>query len=646
MCGIAGILYADSQQPVDAQLLSRMTASLAHRGPDGQGMWQDVGIGLGHRRLAIIDLSGGQQPITNEDGSVVAVFNGEIYNYRELRRELESRGHVFATHSDTEVLVHLYEERREHLVDRLRGMFAFAIWDRRQRSLLLARDRIGLKPLYVYRDARQVVFASELKAILEYPATDRTLDLNSLHDYLTFGFVPGERSIFARVRKLPAGHLVVLTADRLDRLPRRYWQLEFEADVRLSVEEWCESVRAKIAETVRMHTIADVPVGAFLSGGLDSSVIVAALAEQGISHTKSFSVGFVEEQFSELPYARETARHFGTEHREEVLSAEALSSLDELVSIFDEPFADSSAIPTILLARSARQHVKVALSGDGGDEAFGGYTRYPHDLREAAIRRRVPRWIRHWLVGPLARRWPKADWLPRVLRAKTTLTNLALDPDAAYANTISMCRKWERQQLLQNDLIDHLEGHQPEQIVSNRFGALGDRDPLAGMLAADTHVLLADDFLTKVDRASMACGLEVRPPFVDHELLELAAKIPSQWKIRCGETKWILKQAYRDRLPSKILKRPKQGFEIPVDRWLRGPLAELFRDTVLCPTGQFAALIDQRAAASLFRAHYHHTGRHGQLLWALLVLSCWMEKYLRAPPVAGLARDQEFATSR
>jgi asparagine synthase (glutamine-hydrolysing) len=642
MCGIAGILYADSQRPVEPQLLSRMARCIAHRGPDGEGTWWDRNVGLGHRRLAIIDLAGGRQPITNEDGSVVAVFNGEIYNYQELRRDLESRGHIFTTRSDTEVLVHLYEERQERLVERLRGMFAFAIWDRRQRSLLLARDRIGLKPLYVYRDARKLVFASELKAILAHPEIDRALDVKSVEDYLTFGFIPGERSIFTRVQKLPAAHLLTATADCLDRPARRYWSLHFNADVRTSVDQWGEALRAKIAETVRLHTIADVPIGAFLSGGLDSSAIVATLAEQGLSNTKTFSIGFVEEEFSELPHAREIARQFGTEHSEQVVTAEAASSLDELVTIFDEPFADSSAIPTILLARAARQHVKVVLSGDGGDEAFGGYTRYPHDLREASIRRCVPSWMRQWIIRPMARYWPKADWLPRVLRAKTALTNLALDPGAAYANTISICRRQERRHLLHADIRAHLNGHRPERIVSCCFETVGDQDPLAGMLAADTQVLLADDFLTKIDRASMACGLEVRPPFVDHELIELAATIPSRWKINGGETKWILKQAYRDRLPPKILKRRKQGFEIPIDRWLRSPLAELFRQTVLSPASQIAALIDQQAAASLFRAHCHHTGCHGQLLWALLVLSCWTEKYLHTSrPTA--APDQPVA---
>jgi asparagine synthase (glutamine-hydrolysing) len=440
MCGIAGILYADTRRPVERSLLAAMAGAIAHRGPDAEGFWSEAGVGLAHRRLSIIDLAGGDQPIGNEDGSVQVVFNGEIYNYPELRRGLESRGHVFRTNSDTEVLVHLYEEEQEGLVTRLRGMFAFALWDGRRRKLLLARDRIGLKPLYVYRDHEKLVFGSELKAILACPGVDRTLDVEALEDYFCYGVIAGERSIFRRIRKLPPGHMLAVSGDDLNAAPQRYWEYRPVVDHSRSLDDWKEAIAAKVDETIEAHRLADVPIGAFLSGGVDSSVIVARLAAMSDRPIQTFSIGFGEEEFSELPYARETARRFGCEHIEEIITPSAAASLDDLVRFYDEPFADSSAIPTMHVARLASRHVKVVLSGDGGDEAFGGYSRYAHDLREAVWRERIPAWMRKGVLGPLARGWPKSDWLPRPLRAKTRLTNLSLSADEAYANTLSWCR--------------------------------------------------------------------------------------------------------------------------------------------------------------------------------------------------------------
>src|SRR5262245_41758857 len=440
MCGIAGVLFADPARPVDPDTLRRMGRAIAHRGPDGEGFWTEPGVGLVHRRLAIIDLSGGGQPLGNEDGSVQVVFNGEIYNFQELRDGLEAKGHRFRTRSDTEVLVHLYEEEGDWLVERLRGMFTFALWDRPRRRLLLARDRLGIKPLYVYRDAEKLLFGSELKAILAHPDVPRQVDPEALEDYLAFGMITGGRSIFRGVEKLSAAHVPSVEAGRWGVAPRRYWQLRIEPDPKPTAAEWQEAVRAKVAEAVRLHLIADVPVGAFLSGGVDSSVVVASSAGATSGPLQTFSIGFREESFSELPYARKVAEKFGTRHEEEVVTPDAVSLLDDLAHYYDEPFADSSAIPTFLVSRLAGRRVKVALSGDGGDEAFGGYARYAHDLKEAALRRWLPPWLRRAALGPLGKVWPKADWLPRPLRAKTLLTNLALEPAAAYANTLSLCR--------------------------------------------------------------------------------------------------------------------------------------------------------------------------------------------------------------
>jgi asparagine synthase (glutamine-hydrolysing) len=634
MCGIAGVLYAEPGRAVDPDVLRAMGRGIAHRGPDGEGFLADPGLGLVHRRLSIIDLDGGRQPLGNEDGSVQAVFNGEIYNFQALRATLEGRGHRFRTRSDTEVLVHLYEEEGEGLAARLRGMFAFALWDRARRRLVLVRDRLGIKPLYVYRDAEKLVFASELKAILAHPEVRRGVHPEALEDYLAFGMVAGTLSIFRGIEKLPPAHTLTVRADDLHRPPRRYWRLRLDPDPRPTDHDWQEAVRAKVGEAVRAHLIADVPVGAFLSGGLDSGVVVACAAGAAPGALRTFSVGFTEGSFDELPYARQVAGAFGTYHSEEVVTPDAACLLDELTYYFDEPFADSSAVPTFLVARMAARRVKVALSGDGGDEAFGGYRRYAHDLREAALRRHLPGWVRRRLLGPLARAWPKADWLPRPLRAKTLLTNLSLEGAAAYANTLSVCRPPLRRLLLAPGLAGALNGHRPERLIEEGYATAPPDDPLGGMLAADVGAVLPDDFLVKVDRASMAHGLEVRPPLLDHELMELAARMPSSCKVRGGETKWALKQAYRGLLPDEVVFRPKHGFDIPVDSWLRGPLRETFETAVLGANARLRDLIDPAAARPLYRAHLSGLGRHGSVLWALLVLARWADRYLGAgaPP--------------
>ncbi len=628
MCGIAGVLYADREQQAVPEVLRAMGGTLAHRGPDAEGFWREPGIGLVHRRLSIIDLAGGEQPMANEDGSIQTVFNGEIYNYQELRSLLLARGHILRTHSDTEVLVHLYEDEGEELVHRLRGMFAFALWDRRRRRLLLARDRVGIKPLYFYRDAGKLVFASELKALFAHPGIPRSLDPAALEDYLAFGMVPAPRCIFAKAEKLAAGHVLSVSTEDWNRSPRRYWSLRLEPDETRRPEEWMEEVRAAVAESVKLHLIADVPVGAFLSGGVDSSVIVAASAGATNGPLRTFSMGFADEQFSELGHARELARHFGTEHVEETVTPDAAELLDRLTWHFDEPFGDSSAVPTFLVSRLAAKHVKVVLSGDGGDEAFGGYARYAHDLKEAAVRRRLPSWLRRGLLGPLARIWPQAAWLPRPLRARTALTNLSLDEPEAYANTLSICRPPLRRRLLARAAVARLNAHDPGAIVREAYRQAPPGDALGGMIAADTACLLPDDFLVKVDRASMACGLEVRPPLLDHKLLELAARIPSRWKVHRGTTKWIFKEAFRTALPAGLMDRPKHGFEMPVDAWLRGPLRQRFEDSVLASGSRIAGLIEQDAARRVYRDHVRGASRHGNLLWGLLILACWAEHYL------------------
>lgn len=627
MCGIAGIFYFDSQRPVAPGLLKAMADSIAHRGPDAEGFWDGPGIGLAHRRLSIIDLPGGSQPLANENGSIRVVFNGEIYNHNSLRDELIGQGHQFNTQSDTEVLVHLYEQHEDRLVEKLRGMFAFAIWDQRRRRLLLARDRVGIKPLYVYRDSEKLLFASELKAILADPTVPREIDPESLENYLAVGMVPGPKTIFRSIQKLrPAYTLMVGSAG--ENHSRCYWSLRFEPDPNPTADEWQQAIESKLDEAVRLHLTSDVPVGAFLSGGLDSSAILSFSSRLTEVPPHTFSIGFHEEEFSELPVARRTAAFFGTNHHEETVTPDAVSLLGELSHYFDEPFADPSAIPTFLLARLACRSVKVALSGDGGDELFGGYARYPHDLNEARMRRALPGWFRRRALSPLASAWPATDRLPRPLRAKTRLTNLALDAADAYANTMMVCRPPLRRRLLHADVAATLNGHSAEHLVRNAYAASAPDDPLGGMIAADMATVLPDDFLVKVDRASMAHGLEVRPPFLDHELLELAARMPSNCKVRHGETKWILKRICRGRLPDRTINRPKQGFDIPLDAWLRGPLRDIFESTVLSPRSSLAAMVDLNMAKMLHEQHCAGSSRHGKTLWGLLVLANWSERYL------------------
>ena len=626
MCGIAGIVYRDRHRKVETSILQQMSHAIAHRGPDGEGFFQSHNVGLVHRRLAIIDLAGGRQPIANEDETVHVVFNGEIYNYPELKQQLLAKGHQFRTDSDTEILVHLYEEFGTDLVSHLRGMFAFALWDTKSRSLMLARDHLGQKPLYVYQDEQKLVFASELKAILATPDIDRTLSPTAIEDYLTFGVIPGESCIFQRVQKLPAAHWMVIPTDDKPISRKRYWSLNYDQEHPGSEDEWLQKIDASIQDSVQSHLLADVPVGAFLSGGLDSSAIVASLAENKADPIQTFAIGFQEKRFSELPHAEAVAKHFGTVHREQVVTPDAVQDLDELCFFYDEPFADASAIPTMAVARMASEHVKVCLSGDGGDENFAGYARYGHDLKEASIRQMIPGFVRRSLLKPLGVIWPKADWLPRPLRLKTALQNLAADPAAAYANTISQCRKSMRHTVLNSDFRATLGGHRPEQIVEQYYSA-GDRDALSGMLSADVNMLLPDDFLTKVDRASMAYGLEVRPPLIDVPLMELAATMPSSMKFRDGHKKWILKQLFENRLPAELAHRKKQGFELPVDDWLRGPLRDQVQNVVLNSNGALASLIDVAAVQRIHDAHQRHTGQHGQLMWSLLVLGRWMESY-------------------
>ncbi len=630
MCGIAGIIRRERNAPVSSQTLRQMGDAIAHRGPDGEGFYRARGVGLAHRRLSIIDVEGGKQPLCNEDGTIHVTFNGEIYNFQELTRWLIGLGHRFVTRSDTEVLVHLYEELGERMVERLRGMFAFAIWDSKRERLFLARDRVGIKPLYYQFDEEQLVFGSEPKAILAGSNLAPEIDPISLENYLCFGMVIGPRSIFKGINQLPPGHTLTLSREHWLANPKRYWQLKFEP-VSKTVAEWQEAVQAKLAECVRMHLMADVPLGAFLSGGVDSTTLVALASQEHSSPLQTFSIGFEEETHCEARFARTTAANWNTQHTEETIRPNAVELLNQLSEYFDEPFADASALPTYLLCKLARQKVKVAISGDGGDEAFAGYSRHAHDLWENRLRRCFPNWVRAKLLKGVANAWPSGAWVPKPLRFKNLLTNLSLSPARAYANSVAICRQPLRRRLLSPDVLTHLQQHDPKRELMQAFETGRKGDVLSGMLAVDTNVILPDDYLVKVDRASMACGVEVRPPFLDHEFLELTAKIPSEYKYRDGTGKWILKQAFRKVLPLETRMRPKKGFEVPLNEWFRGTLRDRFYDEVLKSGGKIESLLDRDAVAKLYQEHERGV-QHGTTLWAILVLSHWANQYLGTTP--------------
>ncbi|MBA2732477.1 MAG: asparagine synthase (glutamine-hydrolyzing), partial [Acidobacteria bacterium] len=577
MCGIAG--FIDGEQRTGAgeesrATLERMCRVIEHRGPDDQGVMVRGHVALGMRRLSIIDLKGGQQPISNEDGSIWVVFNGEIYNYRDLQQELEARGHKFQTNSDTEVIVHAYEEYGTHCLEHLRGMFAFALWDERQQKLFIARDRTGKKPLYYTHTAQGLfVFGSELKSLLQHPQVKREMSREALDAYFTFGYVPDPLSIFEGIQKLPPGHYLTLAEGKLS--IEQYWDFSYQpAEADLREEDYLEELRTQLDEAVRVRLVSDVPLGAFLSGGVDSSTIVGLMARNMNQPVKTFSIGFHEDSFNELKYARVTAKHFGTDHHEFVVTPEICDVVDELAWHFDEPFADSSAIPTYMVSKLARQYVTVALSGDGGDELFGGYTRYATDQKRSGFAR-LPRVVREQLMQPLSRH------LPHGTRGRNYLHNVALDPLDRYLDSVSVFTKLGKLSLYTRGFQEELRRQASTLDSFQTYAArVQTNEPLDALLYIDSKTYLPGDILTKVDRMSMAASLETRAPLLDHKLIEFVTRIPASLKMRGLETKHILKRAVQDLVPPEILDRPKQGFGVPLQQWINSQLRGRIRETL------------------------------------------------------------------
>jgi asparagine synthase (glutamine-hydrolysing) len=624
MCGIAGFVESPSvANPFSAEdrraLIGAMCGAIRHRGPDDEGAWSDRGVAIGMRRLSIIDLAGGHQPIHNEDRTVWIVFNGEIYNFVELRAQLEAAGHRFYTSTDTEVIVHAYEQWGAAAIARLRGMFGLAIWDRRDGSLLLARDRIGIKPLHYAEAGGRLYFGSEIKSILCAPGVRPDIDLDALDHYLSFLYTPRDRSIFSGIKKLPPGHVLVWRDGRLR--VDRYWEVPADETFRGSEADAVAALRGVLTDAVRSHLVSEVPLGAFLSGGIDSSVVVGLMAETAGARVKTFSIGFDEPAFDELEHARRVARHFGTDHHEFVVKPDGIQILDALIGHFDEPFADSSAIPTWYVSEMARQHVTVVLSGDGGDELFGGYDRYLPHPRVVAFDRYGPKALRRVAAIAAAR-------LPHGTRGKNFLRHVGRDDQGRYLDAIRLFSVDEKPALLAGDVRRQLTGPDPERLLSRHFERFGDLPWASQMMRFDMETYLPEDVLTKVDRMSMAHSIESRVPLLDNDVLAFACSLPAAMKIRNGRRKHILKEVAATLLPKEIIDRRKQGFGVPIGVWFRGKLRELFADTLLSPRTLQRGYFQPAFVRLLVDEHLAGKRDHTLRLWQLLVFERWHQAYV------------------
>jgi len=621
MCGIAGIFHCGTVKPVDPARVGRMCDAIIHRGPDDSGVWTAPGVGLGFRRLAIIDLAGSAQPMASADGRAMLVFNGEIYNFRELRRELTGLGAHFRTDGDGEVILSAYQKWGVDCLQRLHGMFAFALYDLDKRTLFLARDRLGVKPLFMASlSDGSLAFASELKGLLAHPLLRRAVDPLAVEDYLAWGYVPDHRSILKGIEKLPAGHYRLLRHGARPRAPVRWWDISFAERRKGKPADLEAELLHHLREAVTSRMIADVPLGAFLSGGVDSSSVVALMAQASRQPVKTCSIGFDVAALDETSYADEVARLFGTDHHARTVSAGQFADIGALAAIFDEPFADASALPTWRVSQLARETVTVALSGDGADEAFAGYRRQVFHAHEERARRWLPQGLRKSVLGGLGEVYPKADWAPRSLRLKTTLLSLAGTGAEGYARALSVTPPELRQALYTQDFANSLGGYQAEAPLIRLMDDAPARSGLDRAQYADLAFWLPGDILTKVDRTSMAASLEAREPLLDHRLVEFAATLPEGLRVHGMQGKYLLKKAMRRYLPEKILYRPKRGFVTPIAEWLRGPLASEARaiatSAALARTGWFRPSFVSAAA----EAHIAGKSDHSRLLWQLLML--------------------------
>jgi asparagine synthase (glutamine-hydrolysing) len=625
MCGICGIVNAEPGNKIDEGILQKMTRVITHRGPDDDGFFIQGPVGLGMRRLSIIDLVTGDQPVTNEDHSIWVVFNGEIYNYKKLYNEFVSKGHRFSTQSDTEVIVHAYEEFGVQCPEIFNGMFAFALWDDRKKRLLLARDHLGIKPLYYWLSNDNLIFGSELKSIILHPAVTREIDLEALDQFLTLEYIPAPRTIFKNIYKLPAGHRLVYQ-DGYSKI-EKYWDIP---DLEPPQEE--ETIKQMLIEliddSVAMQLMSDVPLGAFLSGGIDSSSVVAAMSKASTIPVKTFSIGFDDATYNELPYARSVARRYSTEHTEEILDPDIVDLVERLVRHLDEPFGDFSIFPTYLVSEVARQQVKVVLSGDGGDELFGGYDAYVAQAMDRYYRY-LPSAIRQTVLpGMMARVAPRPEKKGIINKAKRFIEGAALPQDLQHTRWMMFISEQDRKNLYQPEIRSELNGEGPQDLLTDYFKEKGHWNPLAQQQYVDIKTYLVDDILTKVDRMSMAVSLEARVPLLDYRIVELAVNLPAQMKINQGETKWIFKQAMAERLPQDVLNKPKQGFSIPLKHWLRDSLKPMMTDLLSPEKVRDRGFFNSDCVSGWVDEHLNGVQNHSHRLWGLMVFEIWNQQFM------------------
>jgi asparagine synthase (glutamine-hydrolysing) len=623
MCGIVGIFDTQGKRDIDREALRRMNESQHHRGPDEGELYLEKGLGMGHRRLSVIDLATGQQPFLNPARDLALVFNGEIYNYRALRDELVALGHAFRTKSDTEVVLQSWLAWGPDCVRRLRGMFAFAIWDRNQQTLFLARDHVGVKPMfYSLLPNGLFVFGSELKSIMTFPELSRALNPRAVEDYFAYGYVPEPKTIFNNAYKLSPGHCITLKVGDRAVQPQRWWDLAFKPSAPRPDAEVQEELIERLRETVHSQMESEVPLGAFLSGGVDSSAVVAMMA--GDKPVTTLSIGFDDPEFDETEYANQVARRYNTVHHGQIVDKDDYGLVDTLAHLYDEPFADSSAIPTYRVCQLARRHVTVALSGDGGDENFAGYRRYRFAMAEHSVRSKLPEAIRKPLFGTLGSLYPKADWAPRMFRAKTTFEALARDLVEGYFHGVSRLTDRQRNALFSDGFRDDLQGYRAIDVMREHAARAPTDDPLSLIQYLDFKTWLPGDILTKVDRASMAHSLEVRVPLLDHTFCEYAATLPNDLKLRGGEGKYVLKKSLEPHLPHDIMYRAKKGFSIPLADWLRGPLRQAVRDAVLGARLLDTGIFNRRYLEQLVSQHESGAADHSVALWSLLMFEAFL----------------------
>jgi asparagine synthase (glutamine-hydrolysing) len=629
MCGITGIFDTRGSREIQREVLHRMNESQLHRGPDDGSLHLEPGLGMGHRRLSIIDISTGQQPLHSADGSVVIVFNGEIYNYQALMAELKALGHVFRTKSDTEVIVNAWRAWGEACVKRLRGMFAFALWDREKQTFFMARDRLAVKPMYyALLDDGHLIFGSELKSLLAHGGLRREMDPLAVEEYFALGYVAEPRTIFKQALKMPPAHTLVIRRGQPIPAPKPYWDVRFTLGNPVGLTEACAQLNAKLSESVKLRMISEVPLGAFLSGGVDSSAVVATMAELSDAPVNTCSMGFDDPAFNEVEFAKMVADQYKTNHYVETVGSDDFDLIDTLARLYDEPYADSSAIPTYRVCQLARRKVTVALSGDGGDEVFGGYRRYRLHLMEERMRSALPQAVRGPLFGALGKAYPKADWAPRFLRAKTTFEGMARSSVEAYFHSVSILRDPMRAQLFSARFKQELAGYGAQEVFNRHAANAATDDPLALIQYLDMKTYLVGDINTKVDRASMAHSLEVREPLMDHELIEWMATIPSSLKVRGQEGKFLFKKAMEPKLPADVLYRPKMGFAVPLARWFRGPLKERVRQAVLGPRLADTGWFERGYLEHLVEAHQSGARDYSAPLWTLLMFEAFLRRVM------------------